>query len=97
MGRPEYPDDRIVAHYLKLMQAEPARPHVFTLHAEIEGMGRRGLFQELLKACLKAGVEFVRMDDLAREYLADRAAIPVRDQVMAEIDGRSGTVAAQEA
>ena len=97
MGRPEYPDDRIVAHYLKLMQAEPARPHVFTLHAEIEGMGRRGLFQELLKACVKAGVEFVRMDDLAREFLADRAAIPVRDQVMAEIDGRSGTVAAQEA
>jgi hypothetical protein len=60
-------------------------------------MGRRGLFRELLKACVRAGVEFVRMDDLAREYLADRAAIPVRDQVMAEIDGRSGTVAAQEA
>jgi len=51
----------------------------------------------LLKACVKAGVEFVRMDELAREYLADRAVIPVRDQVMAEIDGRSGTVAAQEA
>jgi len=97
MGRPEYPDDRIVAHYLKLMQADATRPQVFTLHAEIEGMGRRALFQNLLKACVQAGVEFVRMDDLAREFLADRALIPVRDQVMAEIDGRSGTVAAQEA
>ncbi len=97
MGRPEYPDDQIVAHYLKLMQADAARVQVFTLHAEIEGMGRRGLFQQLLAACEKAGVEFVRMDDYARELLTNRAAIPVRDQVLAEIDGRSGVVAAQAA
>lgn len=97
MGRPEYPDDRIVAHYMKLMQAEAGRTQVFTLHAEIEGMGRRGLFQELLAACKTAGVEFVRLDDYARELLANRATIPVRDQVMAEIDGRSGVVAAQAA
>jgi hypothetical protein len=70
---------------------------VFTLHAEIEGMGRRGLFQELLATCKAAGVEFVRMDDYARELLAERAAIPVREQVMGEIDGRSGFVAVQAA
>ncbi len=97
MGRPEYPDDKIVAHYMKLLGAEPGRTQVFTLHAEIEGMGRRGLFQQLLAACTAAGVEFVRMDDYARELLANRAAIPVRDQVMAEIDGRSGVVAVQAA
>jgi hypothetical protein len=45
--------------------------------------------------CRAAGVEFVRLDDIARELLADRATIPVCDQVMAEIDGRSGLVAAQ--
>lgn len=95
MGRPEFPDDKIVAHYLSLLRAD--RPNVFTLHAEIEGMGRRGLFRELLAACAARGVEFVRMDDLARELLANRAAIPVRDQVQAEIDGRSGFVAAQKA
>jgi peptidoglycan/xylan/chitin deacetylase (PgdA/CDA1 family) len=93
MGRPEYPDDKIVAHYLSLLRGD--RPNVFTLHAEIEGMGRRTLFRELLAACKNAGVEFVRMDDLAQELLANRATIPVRDQVMAEIDGRSGFVAAQ--
>ena len=97
MGRPEYPDDKIVTHYLSLMKAEAARTHVFTLHAEIEGMGRRGLFQELLAACQRAGVEFVRMEDYARDLLANRSAIPVREQVMAEIDGRSGVVAAQAA
>ncbi len=93
MGRPEYPDDQIVPHYLSLLRPDSA--NVFTLHAEIEGMGRRSLFRALLAAYQQAGVEFIRLDDLARELLANRAAIPVRDQVMAEIDGRSGFVAAQ--
>ena len=97
MGRPEYPDEQIVGHYLNLMKAEAARTHVFTLHAEIEGMGRRGLFQDLLAACRVAGVEFVRMDEYARELGANRAAIPVRDQTMGGIDGRSGVVAVQAA
>jgi undecaprenyl phosphate-alpha-L-ara4FN deformylase len=93
MGRPEFPDEKIVAHYLSLLR--PDRANVFTLHAEVEGMGRRALFRELLAACKNAGVEFVRMDDLARELLANPGAIPVVDQVMAEIDGRSGVVATQ--
>ena len=97
MGRPEYPDNKLVAHDLGLMKADAARTQVFTLHAEIEGMGRRGLFRELLGACSVEGVEFIRMDDYARELLANRAAIPVRDQVMAAIDGRSGVVAVQAA
>jgi undecaprenyl phosphate-alpha-L-ara4FN deformylase len=93
MGRPEYPDDKIVPHYLSLLRED--RPNVFTLHAEIEGMGRRALFRQLLAAYKSAGVEFIRMDDLARELLANRAAIPVSDQALAEIDGRSGLVAVQ--
>ncbi len=93
MGRPEFPDDAIVAHYLSLLRED--RVNVFTLHAEIEGMGRRALFRELLAACQRQGVEFIRLEDLARELLADRAAIPVCDQTMAEIDGRSGLVAMQ--
>jgi undecaprenyl phosphate-alpha-L-ara4FN deformylase len=95
MGRPEYPDDRIVAHYLSLLRDD--RPNVFTLHAEIEGMGRRQLFRDLLAACRSQEVEFIRLDALAKELLAHRAAIPTRDQVLAEIDGRSGVVATQAA
>jgi undecaprenyl phosphate-alpha-L-ara4FN deformylase len=95
MGRPEFPDTAIVPHVMSLLQ--PDQPNVFTLHAEIEGMGRRNLFRELLAACQKAGVQFMRMDDLANELLANRSAIPVRDQVMGQIDGRSGRVAMQAA
>jgi peptidoglycan/xylan/chitin deacetylase (PgdA/CDA1 family) len=95
MGRPEYPDDKIVPHYLSLLRED--RMNVFTLHAEIEGMGRRALFRELLAACRARGVEFIRLDDYAKELLANREAIPARDQIMAEIDGRSGVVATQAA
>ena len=80
-------------HYLSLLSAD--QPNVLTIHAEIEGMGKRDLFRALLCACRDRGVEFIRMDALARELLADRAAVPVRDQVLAPIDGRSGLVATQ--
>jgi hypothetical protein len=93
MGRPEYPDDSIAVHLLSLL--DPGRLNVFTLHAEIEGMGRRPVFREFMAACRKSGVEFVRLDDAARELLANRAAISVCDQAMGTIDGRSGLVATQ--
>ncbi|MCX6880119.1 MAG: polysaccharide deacetylase family protein [Verrucomicrobia bacterium] len=93
LGRPAYPEPRLVSHYVGLLV--PARPNVMTLHAEIEGMAKRPLFRRLLAAWSDHGVRFIRMDDLARELLAHRATIPVRPLVMAEIDGRSGTVATQ--
>jgi peptidoglycan/xylan/chitin deacetylase (PgdA/CDA1 family) len=93
LGRPEYPDETIVAHYLSLLK--PDRVNVLTIHAEIEGMGKRSLFRALLAALRGAGVEFIRLDDLARDLLANPNSIPVCDQSMASIDGRSGLVAVQ--
>ena len=93
MGRPEYPDAAIVPHLLSLLRED--QPNVFTLHAEIEGMGRRAIFRALLAAARQRGVEFIRLDALARDLLARRESIPVQDQVLAEIDGRSGIVATQ--
>ncbi|PTX98653.1 4-deoxy-4-formamido-L-arabinose-phosphoundecaprenol deformylase [Opitutus sp. ER46] len=93
LGRPEYPVERIVPHYLSRLREDTL--NVITVHAEIEGMGHRALFQQLLSACRERKVQFVRLDAFARELLEHRAAIPVCDQRMAEIDGRSGTVAVQ--
>ncbi len=93
MGRPEFPDSAIAGHLMSLLRED--RLNVFTLHAEIEGMGRRGIFRELLAACRNSGVEFVRLDAEARRILSERATIPICDQVMAPIDGRSGLVATQ--
>ncbi|MDE3083713.1 MAG: polysaccharide deacetylase family protein, partial [Verrucomicrobiota bacterium] len=93
LGRPEFPEEKIVPHYLSLLRAD--RPNVLTLHAEIEGMGKRALFRELITACKNADVKFIQLDGLARELLSARASIPVCEQVLAEIDGRSGAVATQ--
>jgi hypothetical protein len=95
MGRPEYPDAAIAGHLLSLLC--PDRLNVFTLHAEVEGMGRRGIFRDFLGACRSAGVAFVRLDEEARSLLADRPSIAVCEQTMAAIDGRSGLVATQAA
>jgi peptidoglycan/xylan/chitin deacetylase (PgdA/CDA1 family) len=95
MGRPGFPDSAIPGHLLSLLRGD--RLNVFTLHAEIEGMGRRALFREFLTACRASGAAFVRLDDEARRLLGEPSAIPVCDQVMAPVDGRSGLVAAQAA
>ncbi len=93
MGRPEFPDHVLAAHLLSLLR--PDRLNVFTLHAEIEGLGRRGVWRDFLAGCRRGAVEFMRLDDAARALLAARAAIPVCEQVLAPIDGRSGLVATQ--
>jgi len=93
MGRPEYPDASLIPHYLSLLRHD--RPNVITVHAELEGMACRSFFRGLLAECRASGVELVRMDELAQSLLADRSALPVCDQLMAPIDGRSGLVATQ--
>lgn len=93
MGRPEFPDTQIPAHYLSLLDC--CAPNVMTIHAEIEGMGRRGLFGELLSRLVASGVEFVTLEELAHEALAEKAAVPVCVQTEGAIDGRSGTLAVQ--
>jgi peptidoglycan/xylan/chitin deacetylase (PgdA/CDA1 family) len=95
MGRPGFPDSVLAGHILSLLRDD--RLNVLTIHAEIEGMGRRGIFRNLLAACRRAGIEFVRLDAEARRILSDRAAVPVCVQSMAAIDGRSGLVATQAA
>jgi undecaprenyl phosphate-alpha-L-ara4FN deformylase len=95
MGRPEYPDSKIAGHLLSLLKADAL--NVFTLHAEIEGMGRRAIFREFLAACRGSGVTFVRLDDEARSLSSNLSALPVCDQTMAPVDGRSGLVATQAA
>jgi undecaprenyl phosphate-alpha-L-ara4FN deformylase len=96
MGRPEFPDDAIPGHMLSLLRRDSL--NVFTLHAEIEGMGRRAIFRAFLEKCRGAGVTFVRLDETARAILeSGRDKVPVCDQMMATIDGRSGFVATQAA
>jgi peptidoglycan/xylan/chitin deacetylase (PgdA/CDA1 family) len=94
LGRPEYPDENIVGHYLSLMR--PGALNVLTIHAEMEGMRHSALFRQLLEQVKSRSVQVVRLDDCARDLLKDPSAIPVCDLAAGMVDGRSGTLAVQK-
>ena len=93
LGRPEYPDDKLVEHYLSLLK--PGMPNVLTIHAELEGMKYLLLFRRFLEQAQTRGISFILLHDLATKLLKDRPAIPVCDLVPGTVDGRSGTLAVQ--
>jgi peptidoglycan/xylan/chitin deacetylase (PgdA/CDA1 family) len=68
--------------------------NVHTIHAEVEGMSLRPLFEALLDA-LRGHVEFVRLIDVAGAL--DRAALPRCPVGNGTVEGRAGTVAVQGA
>ena len=68
--------------------------NVHTIHAEVEGMSLRPLFESLLDA-LRARVEFVRLIDVAERL--DVSALPVCEVANGTTEGRAGTVALQGA
>jgi undecaprenyl phosphate-alpha-L-ara4FN deformylase len=85
--------DNVVAQLLKLTEAAPAYPHVFTLHAELEGMALLPLFENLLAGWRSQGYALVSTRTLAAQL--DRKALPIHTIVMGEVPGRSGTLALQ--
>ncbi len=98
LGRPEYPMEKIVAHYRELLKEAPdGYVHVHTIHAELEGQRYLDLFKALLAAAKAAGVEFAALEEVAQEILRERGKVPVCEVKAKTIDGRSGTLAVQGA
>jgi undecaprenyl phosphate-alpha-L-ara4FN deformylase len=67
--------------------------HVFTLHAELEGMLLLDAFESLLRKWLAAGAKITRM--AAIRDLALQMPLPDQTVIMAEVPGRSGLLATQ--
>ena len=82
-------------HERVLAAAETPAPHghVYTLHAELEGMKLLPVFERLLGAWRARGVELVGTDTIAAGL--DRAALPRHKIGWAEVPGRSGVLATQ--
>jgi undecaprenyl phosphate-alpha-L-ara4FN deformylase len=76
-----------------LERTREPRDHVFTLHAELEGMKLSGAFEMLLEGWKAQGYTLVPLRDLLAAL--DRAALPMHSVVEAGIPGRSGTLALQ--
>ena len=65
---------------------------VHTLHAEIEGRSKAGLFASILDDWRADGVAFPLLSELAREVLAHHDAVPVRPMSRVALPGRGGAV-----
>jgi undecaprenyl phosphate-alpha-L-ara4FN deformylase len=75
------------------MSAAAGGLHVFTLHAELEGMRLSGAFESLLEKWRDAGAVLTHMD--AIRALAAQRQLPTRAVTQGEIPGRSGSLAVQ--
>jgi peptidoglycan/xylan/chitin deacetylase (PgdA/CDA1 family) len=69
------------------------RDHVYTLHAELEGMKLAPVFDKLLEGWKAQGYELVAMRDLVAN--TDPATIPMHSVIDGTVPGRSGTLACQ--
>ena len=76
-----------------LERTRQPREHVFTLHAELEGMKLAPAFERLLEGWKAQGYAIVAMRDLLAGL--DVAALPLDTVADGEIPGRSGTLALQ--
>ncbi len=88
--------DNVHEHVLRLSQtAASAHGHVYTLHAELEGMKLEPVFDRLLAGWRARGDELVATRDIAAAI--DMENLPHHNIAWGELPGRSGVLAAQGA
>jgi undecaprenyl phosphate-alpha-L-ara4FN deformylase len=84
-------DDNVHERLLDLTR-EP-RDHVYTLHAELEGMRLSSVFEKLLAGWREQGYQLVAMNDIAQSL--NVASLPRCEMIRGELPGRSGTLMLQ--
>ncbi|MBS4097401.1 MAG: 4-deoxy-4-formamido-L-arabinose-phosphoundecaprenol deformylase [Sulfuricella sp.] len=85
--------ENVAAHLLHLSENPSPTGHVYTLHAELEGMKLAGVFDQLLSGWKAQGYELVSLGQY-QEHL-NRDTLPRHEIIFDEIPGRSGTLALQ--
>jgi peptidoglycan/xylan/chitin deacetylase (PgdA/CDA1 family) len=93
IGRDGITDDNVAAHLLELTREPNATGHVYTLHAELEGMRFAAAFDRLLSGWKAQGWQLV-----ATRELLDRVqslALPRCEASLGAVAGRSGTLLVQ--
>jgi peptidoglycan/xylan/chitin deacetylase (PgdA/CDA1 family) len=88
-------DKSNVAEKLLSITARGPLDHVFTLHAELEGMKLAPVLERLLEGWKAQGYDLVAMDTLVSS--SDLKHLPLHSVEMGPVPGRSGTLAVQGA
>ena len=86
--------DNVADHLLRLSNDGRASGHVYTLHAELEGMKLLPVFERLLDGWRNAGHELVSLHDYHQAF--EPTTLPCHVVVDGEIAGRSGTLSLQK-
>ena len=94
IGRDGITEENVAAHVLELTK-EPAGGHVFTLHAELEGMRLAPVFEQLLIGWKAQGWTLASMRTMLDTL--QPLALPRCEVGPAEVEGRSGTLMMQGA
>lgn len=81
--------------HLMSLTTDPDRDHVYTLHAELEGMKLMPAFERLLQGWKAQGHSLVAVGDLAAA--TELSDLPRHLLVQGEVAGRSGLLAVQGA
>jgi peptidoglycan/xylan/chitin deacetylase (PgdA/CDA1 family) len=90
IGRDGNTPDNVHDAVFQASRAVLPHGHVYTLHAELEGMKLLPVMRRLLRMWRDAGDELVATEDIYNGL--DLAALPRRQVIMAQIAGRSGTL-----
>ena len=80
---------------LEKSRVQLPRGHVYTLHAELEGMKLMPVMEKLLEQWKTSGFEFLTLNQLYATL--DLSALPRQEISWQEVDGRSGLLAVQAA
>lgn len=95
IGTSDLTTANVATHLLKLTAAERDYPHVYTLHAELEGMKLAGVFEALLAGWREQGYALSPLRDLMLGIV--RNALPRHRIERGSVPGRSGTLMTQGA
>ena len=85
--------DNVHEHVLKLTRNAPPTGHVYTLHAELEGMKLLPVFERLLEGWTAQGYELTSTRSQFEDL--DVSRLPRCEIIRGEIPGRSGTLMLQ--
>lgn len=85
--------DNVAEHLLSLTADLPASGHVYTLHAELEGMKLLPVFEQLLEGWKAQGYDLVSTRQMLDSL--NKATLPRCEMLRGEIPGRSGTLMLQ--
>ena len=93
LGRNGITPENVAEHLLDLTSDTPEYGHVYTLHAELEGLKLFPVMEKLLNGWKAQGYNLCSLNDLATRL--DFSALPYCKVLQSEIPGRSGTLSIQ--